>query len=144
MRRLWWIAAVGLLLPALGTADEGALGAPDPSGQGGVVYAPVQYEPAPPAPLIGIKAERRRVRRHKPAYIVVWISPCRQDRTLAVRLLRDGRLNGSKFLSRACTAHFHPRIRRRTTFTATLVPEDADQLPPTSRQLTIKIDHRRG
>ncbi|HWO16494.1 MAG TPA: PQQ-dependent sugar dehydrogenase [Solirubrobacterales bacterium] len=92
---------------------------------------------------VGIKAERRRVRRGKPALIVAWISPCEGQRGKAVRLLRGGRPNGSKFLSRACTVRSHPRVRHRTMFTAQLVPSESDPLTAESRRLTIKIDHRR-
>ncbi len=98
-----------------------------------------------PLPNVGIKAERRRVKRGKPALIVAWISPCEGHKGQQIRLLRGGRSNGSRFLSRACTARFHPRVRRRTVFRATLLPEgeSSDFLFAESRRLTIKIDHRR-
>lgn len=92
---------------------------------------------------VGIKAERRRVRRGKPALITAWVSPCEGHRGATVRLLRGGRRNGSKFLSRACTVRFHPRVRHRTMFKAELVPSESDPRTAESRRLTIKIDHRR-
>lgn len=143
MRRLRWTAAIVLTLCMLGTADVRALGLPDPSVGAGVAYAPVEYEPAPPTPIIGIKAERRRVERGDPALIVAWVSPCRGADGQLVRLLRDGRPNGSKYVSRACTVRFHPRVRRRTVFKAELVHEDDGSLFAESRWLTVKIDHRR-
>ena len=96
-----------------------------------------------PVPHVGIKAERRRVRRGKPALIVAWVSPCEGQRGKTVRLLRGGRPNGSKFLSRACTVRFHPRVRHRTKFRAALLPSENDPLTAESRRLTIRIDHRR-
>jgi hypothetical protein len=143
LRGLRWIAAIVFTLWILGTADVRALSLPDPPVGTGIGYAPVNYEPAPPAPIVGIKAERRRVRRGDPALIVAWISPCRGADGQLVRLLRDGRPNGSKYVSRACTVRFHPRVRRRTVFKAELVREDDGALFAESRWLTVKIDHRR-
>jgi hypothetical protein len=143
LRGLRWIAAIVSTLLILGAADVRALSVPGSSSAAGVNYAPVQYEPAPLPPLVGIKAERRRVEKGKPALIVAWLSPCRGSDGHLVRLLRDGRPNGSKYVSRACTARFHPRVRRRTVFTAELVPADEQFLPAESRLLTIKIDRRR-
>lgn len=144
LRGLRWIAAIVFTFSILGAADVRALELPGSStGTTGVAYAPVQYEPAPPTAIVGIKAERRRVRRGDPALIVAWISPCRGADGQLVRLLRDGRPNGSKYVSRACTVRFHPRVRRRTVFKAELVPEENRFLFAESRWLTIKIDHRR-
>ena len=143
MRGLRWIAAIVFTFLVLGAADVRALGLPGSSGGTGVAYAPVQYEPAPLPPIVGIKAERRRVERGDPALIVAWLSPCRGADGQLVRLLRDGRPNGSKYVGRACTVRFHPRVRRRTVFKAELVPEEDRFLFAESRWLTIKIDHRR-
>lgn len=143
MRGLPWMAAIVFTLLILGAADVRALDLPGSSSGTGVAYAPVQYEPAPLPPIVGIKAERRRVERGDPALIVAWLSPCRGSDGHLVRLLRDGRPNGSKYVSRACTARFHPRVRRRTVFTAELVPVEEEFLFAESRRLTIKIDHRR-
>lgn len=122
----------------LGVTNALALSLPNPS-NGGVSYTP--YEPPPP--IVGIKAERRRVERGDPALIVAWISPCKGADGQLVRLLRDGRPNGTKYVSRACTVRFHPRVRRRTVFRAELVLEEERFLFAESRLLTIKIDHRR-
>jgi hypothetical protein len=102
-----------------------------------------EIEERHPTPLVGIKAERRRVERGKPALITAWLSPCEGREGQLLRLLRGGRPNGSKYLSRACTVRFHPRIRHRTTFKATFLSEKDGSLLAESRRLTIKIDHRR-
>lgn len=115
--------------------DQPTAGCPSPSQEGGV--------PEPPAPLVGIKAERRRVERGDPALITAWLSPCEGREGQLLRLLRGGRPNGSKYLSRACTVRFHPRVRHRTTFKATFLSEEDGSLLAESRTLTIKIDHRR-
>jgi len=124
----------------LGVTNALALSLPNPS-NGGASYMP--YEPPPAPPIVGIKAERRRVERGDPALIVAWISPCRGADGQLVRLLRDGRPSGSKYVSRACTVRFHPRVRRRTVFRTELVPEEERFLFAESRLLTIKIDNRR-
>jgi hypothetical protein len=143
LRGLRWIAAIVFTFSILGAADVRALDLPELPNGAGVAYAPVQYEPAPPQPIVGIKAERRKVRRGDPALIVAWVSPCRGLDGKLVRLLRDGRPNGSKYVSRACTVRFHPRVRRRTVFRAELLGEDDGTLFAESRWLTVKIDHRR-
>jgi hypothetical protein len=143
LRGLRWITAFVFTFLILGSADGRALDLPDPPIETGIGYSPVQYEPAPTPPIVGIKAERRKVRRGDPALIVAWISPCRGADGQLVRLLRDGRPNGSKYVSRACTVRFHPRVRRRTVFKAELVPEADGSLFAESRWLTVKIDHRR-
>jgi hypothetical protein len=112
---------------------------------------PATLPPPPPSPesqaqlkptFLGITAQRRRVQRGKRALLTVFASPCTGRRGQLVELLRDGRPNGSKFLSRACTARFLPRIRRGTTFTA-LTREAHGYLPGKSRRLTIRLAHRR-
>jgi hypothetical protein len=143
LRGLRWIAAIVFTFSILGAANVQALDLPGSSGAPGVADAPVEYEPAPTPPIVGIKAERGRVERGDPALIVAWVSPCRGADGQLVRLLRDGRPNGSKYVSRACTVRFHPRVRRRTVFRAELVPEEERFLFAESRLLTIKIDHRR-
>ncbi|HWW67130.1 MAG TPA: PQQ-dependent sugar dehydrogenase [Solirubrobacterales bacterium] len=91
-------------------------------------------------PFVGIKPQRRRVERGKVALLTVWVSPCDKRKGKPVKLLRNGHANGSRFLSRACTARFLPRVRRGTTFTAA-VPEDGEYLPAESRHLKIRIAH---
>ena len=106
---------------------------------------PPTTEPEPPhrpTPFVGIEPQRRRVERGKVALLTVWVSPCDKRKGQPVKLLRDGHANGSRFLSRACTARFLPRVRRTTTFTAA-VPEDGEYLPAESRHLKIRIAPRR-
>ena len=93
-------------------------------------------------PFVGIKSQRRKVKRGKVALLTVWVSPCDKRKGQPVKLLRDGRPNGSKFFDRACTARFPSRVRRRTTFKA-VVPENDKYSTAESRRLTIRIDHRR-
>jgi hypothetical protein len=128
--------------------------------QGGRVYRLAGLPPAtcppplpPPPPsgetrpqgkpsIVGIKAQRRRVERGKVALLTVFVSPCDGRRGQSVELLRNGRLNGSRYLSRACTARFLPRVRRGVTFTAA-IREGRGYLPARSRQLTIRLAHPR-
>ncbi|HYJ22636.1 MAG TPA: hypothetical protein VEW07_11520, partial [Solirubrobacterales bacterium] len=93
--------------------------------------------------FIGIKAQRRRVERGKAALLTVFVSPCEGRRGQSVELLRNGRVNGSRYLSRACTARFLSRIRRGTTFAAS-IREGRGYEPASSRRLTIRLaQHRR-
>lgn len=130
------------MLLLLGAAEGRALDLPV-GGASAVIYAPVEYEPAPPSPVVGIKANGRRVKRGKPAQIVVWVSPCKGQRGKVVRLLRDGRPNGNRFVSRGCTARFYPRVRRPTVFQAELAREEDGAFFTASRWLKIKINRRR-
>jgi Glucose / Sorbosone dehydrogenase len=91
---------------------------------------------------VGIHAQRRHVRRGKTAVLTVWVSPCAGRKGKPVRLLRNGHRNGSKYLSRACTARFLRRVHRNTVFRATLEnPNDGADLAA-SRKLKIRIAHR--
>jgi hypothetical protein len=126
--------------------------------QGGAVYRlkgpPPPGCPVPlPQPLqatapklaptfIGIKAQRRRVERGKTAVLTIWVSPCQDRRGDAVALLRNGHRNGSKFLSRACTARFLRRVHRNTVFTAATFA-GTEYAAGDSRHLRIKIVPRR-
>jgi hypothetical protein len=132
--------------------------------QGGGVYRlgglppavcpPPRPQPPPPPPpsgetrprakatIVGIKAQRRRVERGQVALLTVFVSPCEGRRGQSVQLLRNGRPSGSRYLSRACTARFLPRIRRGTTFAAT-IREGRDYEPGASRKLTIRLAHPR-
>jgi Glucose / Sorbosone dehydrogenase len=92
--------------------------------------------------FVGIKAQRRRVERGKTAVLTVWVSPCRDRKGDVVALLRNGRRNGSRFLSRACTARFLRRVHRNTRFTAITHRENA-YLGGQSRRLKIRIAPRR-
>lgn len=102
------------------------------------VVAPVAAKPT----YIGIKAQRRRVERGKSALLTVFVSPCVGRKGESVALLRNGRPNGSKFLNRACTAHFLRRVRRGTTFAA-FTREERGFQPGKSRKLRIRIAPRR-
>jgi Glucose / Sorbosone dehydrogenase len=128
--------------------------------QGGTIYrltgspfpsCPVPAIPGTAAPgtgtqlkptLIGIKAQRRRVERNKRALLTVFVSPCDGRKGQAVALLRNGHANGTRYLSRACTARFLPRIHGGTTFAAA-IRQDRSYLPGQSRKLTIRIAHRK-
>jgi ribosomal protein L13E len=151
MRPLRIMAAISLALLLLHLAAAGAQTASlQPIGdirQG--ARQEVDYAPAPPeggginyaqALFIGIKVQRRWVPRGKRAVLTVWVSPCTGRKSKSVELLRNGHPNGTRFLSRACTARFLRRVHRDTTFTAA-VTEEADLLASESRRLTIRIDH---
>ena len=92
--------------------------------------------------FIGIKAQRRRVERGKRALLTVWVSPCSARLGQSVELLRNGHASGTRFLSRACTAHFTSRIHRGTTFAAAS-REARGYLAGKSRRLTIRLAHRK-
>jgi hypothetical protein len=101
-----------------------------------------QVPPAGPT-FVGIKAQRRRVERGKVALLTVFVSPCSGRKGKPVELLRNGHRNGSRYLSRACTARFLPQIHRGTTFTA-VTREEGSYLAGKSRRLTIRLAHRRS
>ena len=101
-----------------------------------------ESRPQPKPTFVGIKPQRRRVERGKAALLTVYVSPCDGRRGQTVELLKNGHLNGSRYLSRACTARFMPRIRGGTTFAAR-TREGRGYLPGSSRQLTIRLAHRR-
>jgi hypothetical protein len=101
--------------------------------------------PSPPGAtsrfsFIGIHAQRRRVPRGKTAVLTVFVSPCGGRKGQSVRLLRNGHPNGTKFLDRACTARFLSRVRRGTSFVAT-VGEDGGFPAARSRSLRVRIAH---
>ncbi len=72
----------------------------------------------------------------------VWVSPCSTRKGDAVALLRNGRRNGSKFLSRACTARFLRRVHRNTHFLA-ITYADGEYAAGESRRLRIRVVPRR-
>jgi hypothetical protein len=103
-----------------------------------------QPRPAPATPtFVGIRAQRRRVERGRFALLTVWVSPCSEQRRLSVELLRNGRANGSRFLSRACTGRFVRRVRHGTTFRAATRGSE-EYLPGQSRPLTVKLARRQS
>jgi Glucose / Sorbosone dehydrogenase len=104
--------------------------------------SPIQAR-SPLAPtFVGIQPQRRRVERGKAALLTVWVSPCKDRRGDSVALRRNGRPFGTRYLSRACTARFTPRIRRGTTFVA-FTHEQSGYLPGESRRLKIRLAPRR-
>jgi hypothetical protein len=58
-----------------------------------------------------------------------------------VELRRNGHANGTRYLSRACTARFLPKIRGGTSFAAA-IRANQTYLPGESRQLKIRIAQR--
>lgn len=103
---------------------------------------PPKAEPQLGPTFIGIKAQRRRVERGKTAVLTVFVSPCQARKGDVVALQRNGRRNGSKFLSRACTARFLRRVSRNTVFNATTFA-DQEYAAGDSRRLRIKVVPRR-
>jgi hypothetical protein len=86
---------------------------------------------------IGIRAVSRKVQRHRRGLITAWVTPCDKRRGDPVTLWRGRRNMGTRYLDRACSARFRPRIDRRSSFRATVRETDA-YLPAISRKLTIK------
>lgn len=104
---------------------------------------PIVSPPSPAEPrstFIGIKAAHRRVPRRQKAVLTVFVSPCSGRKGDPVTLLRNGRRNGTRFLDRACTARFLPRIRKGTHFRAWIRETDGYSAA-VSRRLTIRIAH---
>ncbi len=132
-RRIYVVSEAGPVYRLAGEPSSACPARPQP---------PPEATPVRPTPFVGIEPQRRRVERGKAALLTVWVSPCDKRKGQPVKLLRNGHANGSRFLSRACTARFLPRVRRGTTFTAA-VPEDGKYLAAESRHLKIRIEHRR-
>jgi hypothetical protein len=98
--------------------------------------------PGTPSPglagsFIAIRAVSRKVKRHRRGLITTWVTPCPGRRGDPVTLWRGRRKLGTRYLDRACSAHFRPRINRRSSFRAT-VKGDSAYLPAISRRLTLK------
>ncbi|HET7454050.1 MAG TPA: PQQ-dependent sugar dehydrogenase [Solirubrobacterales bacterium] len=87
--------------------------------------------------FIGIRAVSRKVRRHRRGLVTAWVTPCEGRRGDPVTLWRGRRNLGTRYLDRACSARFRPRIDRRSTFRTT-VRADEKYLSAISRKLTIK------
>jgi hypothetical protein len=146
----------GLTVPSPFSFGEDAQGRTYVTTEAGQVYrlagqpsdgCPARLAPvSAPAPrrftIVGIKAQRRRVERGKAAFLTVFVSPCEGRKGQSVRLLRNGRPNGTRFLDRACTARFLPRIRRGTTFKAD-IREEGGYPAGESRRLKVKLAHHR-
>lgn len=105
------------------------------------VYTPTQQTQAPS--FIGIRAVSRKVRRHRRGLISAWVTPCNGHRGDAVTLWRGRRKMGTRYLDRACSVRFRPRIDRRSSFRAT-VRENSDYLPAVSRTVTVKPVRKHG
>lgn len=142
----------GLTVPDIVSFGEDASGRLYTVSRGGEVNR-ISGAPSPGCPFaatvptatlrptfIGIKAAHRRVPRGKKAVLTVFISPCNGRKGHPVVLLRNGRRNGTRFLDRACTARFLPRIRKGTHFRAMIREVDGYEAA-TSRRLTIRIAH---
>ncbi|HEV2858565.1 MAG TPA: PQQ-dependent sugar dehydrogenase [Solirubrobacterales bacterium] len=128
--RLYAVSGNGPIYRLVG--QEGAL-CPAP--------APISAPSAPQKTLsgsfIGIRAVSRKVRRHRRGLITAWVTPCNGRRGDAVTLWRGRRNMGTRYLDRACSVRFRPRIDRRSSFRATVRQSD-EYLPAISRKLTIK------
>jgi glucose/arabinose dehydrogenase len=92
---------------------------------------------------VGIKAQRRQVKRGRRALISTFVSPCKNPAEVTVTLYRGRARVGSTRLGRACTAIFHPRISRRANFRAKIAAGPTYEAG-TSRKLTIRLDHRKS
>jgi hypothetical protein len=77
------------------------------------------------------------VRRHRRGLIAAWVTPCKGRRGDPVTLYRGRRNLGTRYLDRACSVRFRPRIDRRSSFRATVRQTDTF-LPAISRKLTIR------
>lgn len=96
-----------------------------------------EYKPAPAASYIAIRAVSRKVKRHRRGLINAWVTPCKGRRGDPVTLWRGRQKLGTRYLDRACSARFRPRIDRRAGFRVT-VRGDQEYLPAISRKVTIK------
>jgi hypothetical protein len=140
------IRAAGIVAASLALLGAGSAKAPTLQPVGSFeqpTYVPggPQYLPEPQATFVGIKPQRRRVERGKTAVLTVWVSPCSNRKGDTVVLLRNGRRNGSRFLSRACTARFLRRVHRNTAFVAATYRNN-EYLAGKSRLLKIRIESR--
>jgi hypothetical protein len=111
-----------------------------PEGTGSCSPGP-QYQPATAPSYIAIRAISRKVKRHRRGLITTWVTPCPGRRGDPVTLWRGRRRLGTRYLDRACSAHFRPRIDRRSSFRTT-VKGDSAYLPAISRKLTLKPKRR--
>ncbi|HET9591756.1 MAG TPA: hypothetical protein VFP17_02465, partial [Solirubrobacterales bacterium] len=127
--RLYAVSGNGPVYRLAGTG-----GAPCPTAT--PIYTPSPTKAQSPS-FIGIRAASRKVKRHRRGLISVFVAPCNGRRGDPVTLWRGQRNLGTRYLDRACSARFRPRIDRRASFRAT-VRADADYLPAISRKLTIK------
>jgi hypothetical protein len=108
-----------------------------PEGNGSCTPPTPEYKPAPAPSYISIRAVSRKVKRHRRGLITAWVTPCPGRRGNPVTLWRGRRNLGTRYLDRACSARFRPRIDRRSSFRAT-VRESDGFLAAISRKLTIR------
>ncbi len=108
-----------------------------PEGSGSCSPSVPIYQPSPSPSYIAIRAVSRKVKRHRRGLITTWVTPCPGRRGDPVTLWRGHRRLGTRYLDRACSAHFRPRIDRRSSFRAT-VRESDKYLAAISRKLTLK------
>jgi hypothetical protein len=102
----------------------------------GPIYGSSPQQPLAPA-FIGIRTVSHKVARHRRGLVTAWVAPCNGRRGDPVTLWRGRRNMGTRFLDRACSVRFRPRIDRRSSFRAT-VRESDQYLPAISRKLTIR------
>lgn len=124
--RLYAISESGPIYRLVGPEGNGSCSPPAP-----------QYQPAPSPSYIAIRAVSRKVKRHRRGLITAWVTPCPGRRGDPVTLWRGRRRLGTRYLDRACSAHFRPRIDRRSSFRVT-VKGDSAYLSAISRKLTLK------
>jgi hypothetical protein len=128
----------GRLYAISGNGPVYRLAGPEPTSCAATKAAPPQYQPTVASPsYIGIRAVSRKVRRHRRGLITAWVTPCPARRGAPVTLYRGAQKLGTRYLDRACSARFRPRINRRSSFRAA-VRGDVAYLPAISRKLTIK------
>ena len=108
-----------------------------PEGAGSCNPVAPQYQPTPAASYIAIRAVSRKVTRHRRGLINAWVTPCSGRRGDPVTLWRGRRKLGTRYLDRACSVRFRPRIDRRAGFRATVRGDD-EFLPAISRKVTIR------
>jgi glucose/arabinose dehydrogenase len=90
--------------------------------------------------FVGIRAVAGKVRHGGRASITAWVSPCEGRRGELIKLREGRRKLGSRYLSRACSVNFRPRIRHRGSFQAS-IGEDGTYVAAKSRKLRIRIEH---
>ena len=98
---------------------------------------PPQYQPSLSPSYIGLRAVSRKVKRHRRGLVTAWVTPCNGRRGDPVTLWRGRRNMGTRYLDRACSVRFRPRIDRRSSFRATVRQSDT-YLAAISRRVTIK------
>jgi hypothetical protein len=102
----------------------------------GPVYTPSAPKALSPS-FIGIRAVSRKVSRHRRGLITAWVTPCNGRRGDPITLWRGRRRMRTRYLDRACSARFRPRIDRRSSFRTTIRGDDS-YLPAISRKVTVK------